>query len=91
MIRWNESKNVRLKRERGLSFEMVLEKIDANQFLSVERHPKRSNQWILVLELNGYPHVVPFIIEEDGSWFLKTIYPSRSAKKRFGGGYNSES
>jgi predicted DNA binding CopG/RHH family protein len=59
VIHWNESKNERLKRERGLPFEMVLEKIDANQFLSVERHPKRSNQWILVLELNEYPQVVP--------------------------------
>ena len=38
---------------------------------------------MLIVELNGYAYNVPYILEADGSKFLKTIYPSRAATKKF--------
>jgi hypothetical protein len=39
------------------------------------------HQWIFVLEINGYAYCVPFV-ETDDQIFLKTIIPSRKAKRR---------
>jgi len=46
--------------------------------LRVINHP---NQKIAYVELFNEVYAVPFIIEDDGSVFLKTIYTSRKAHK----------
>ncbi|MEL6921532.1 MAG: hypothetical protein AAFO77_11030 [Pseudomonadota bacterium] len=50
-------------------------------------HPnsdKYPNQRVLVVALNGYPHLVPYVFEDDGGVFWKTIIPSRKALKALG-------
>ena len=37
----------------------------------------------IIVELNGYPVAVPFVVMENESWFLKTAYYSRKEKGRF--------
>ena len=40
-------------------------------------HPVRANQRMLVLAIEGYAYVVPYVTETDGGLFLKTVFPSR--------------
>ena len=87
LIRWSEEKNQLLQIQRGLSFEMVLDKIEQQEILARRRHPDREkypNQYIFIMELNGYICYVPFV-ENDKEIFLKTIIPSRKLKKEFRG------
>ena len=86
MITWNEAKNEKIKRERGVSFEEAAEKIEKKDYLRSDRHPTRDSQKIVFLEMNGYVHAVPFLEDAEGNLFLKTIYPSRKATKKWGGG-----
>ena len=84
-IRWSEEKNQLLLLQRGLSFEMVLDKIEAGDILAKREHPNKvryPTQYIFVLELEGYICYVPFI-EGDNEIFLKTIIPSRKLRKEF--------
>jgi hypothetical protein len=77
-FRWNEEKNKLLKKERGVSFEEILD----STFLGAERHHKRKNQIVLLYEYKKYIWVVPCVIE-DSYIFLKTIFPSRKYTKIF--------
>lgn len=81
-IEWNQDKNNLLKETRGVSFEQVEEEILKGDFIGPEKNPARENQMRIIVKLNGYPCVIPLIIEDDGTWFLKTIYPSRKMKER---------
>ena len=87
VIRWNEEKNQLLQIQRKLSFEMVVDKIENQDILLRRSHPdtkRYPNQFIFVLELDGYVCYVPFV-ENDEEIFLKTIVPSRKLNKAFKG------
>jgi len=91
-IRWNEEKNQLLIMQRGLSFEMVLDKIENKEILARRSHPDKvryTHQFIFILELKGYICYVPFV-ENDEEIFLKTIIPSRKLHKEFKGGSNEK-
>lgn len=82
-IHWNEEKNQLLMLQRGISFEMVLEKILKGEILGKKILPnneKYPNQEIFILELEGYICYVPFV-ENNEELFLKTIIPSRKLQK----------
>lgn len=77
-------KNTWLKAERGISFEDVIAAIEDDQILNILEHPntqKYPGQELLVVNIRGYVYVIPFVTQENGDIFLKTIYPSRKAKK----------
>lgn len=63
---------------------MVLEKIRDGGFVGPEQNPSRENQYRIIVRFNGYPYVVPLVIDENGDWFLKTVCPSRKEKERLG-------
>lgn len=82
-FRWNEEKNALLRRERGIGFEEVVTAVHEKRILSITDHPnteKYPKQKILIVEIDGYAFIVPYVIEKDGV-FLKTIIPSRKATK----------
>jgi uncharacterized DUF497 family protein len=82
---WNEVKNEKLKNERDVSFEEVVLAIANNQLLDVLEHSNKKkypDQKIFVIELLGYAYYVPFV-ESEETYFLKTIYPSRKATKKY--------
>ena len=85
-LRWNPEKNELLKKTRNVSFEQVAEKILQQDFLGPVKNPSRENQKIITVVINDYPCIVPLVVEEDGSWFLKTIYQSRKEKRRLKNG-----
>ena len=77
-IRWNLLKSERLKRTRDASFEEIIQ----SKLIAVKRHPKKSNQNIMLFDHRGYIWVVPYV-ETENEIFLKTLYPSRSYTKQY--------
>lgn len=78
-IRWNIDKAKALQEDssrNGIGFEDCVIAIEEGRVLDDLPHPTRKNQRILVLEMNNYTYVVPYIVEEEGI-FLKTVFPSR--------------
>jgi len=84
-FRWSVEKNETLRQERGISFEDITVAVEAGRLLDVVEHPnakKHPRQRILVVEVAGYAHLVPFI-EKDDHFFLGAIIPSRKATRDF--------
>jgi uncharacterized DUF497 family protein len=82
---WDESKNDILKKERNISFEIIVIQIVVGKLLDVLEHPnqkKYKNQKLFVVEYEGYVYLVPFV-EDEEKIFLKTIIPSRKATKKY--------
>ena len=84
-FRWNPDKNDLIRLERGLSFERVVVAFDTGGLLDVTEHPNQAkypNQSILVVSIENYVYLVPFV-EEENSYFLKTVIPSRKATRDY--------
>ncbi len=82
-LNWNFEKNEILKAKRGISFEQIAFLIESGHILGIEENPRRPNQKIYILEIEGYAIIVPFV-EEGNEIFLKTAFPSRKYTKRYG-------
>lgn len=84
-LRWNPEKNDALKADRGLSFEGITVAIESGGLLDILEHPNKAKypkQRLLVVTLDNYAYLVPFVEEED-HYFLKTIIPSRKATRDY--------
>ncbi len=84
-FRWDPDKNEALKIERCISFEEITLAIKADGLLDELRHPnseKYPNQSILVVTLDGYVYLVPYV-EGSDHYFLKTVIPSRKATRDY--------
>jgi len=85
-FRWSPEKNLTLKVDRGVSFESVVVAIESGGLLDILTHPnpaKYPRQRILVVTLDNYVFLVPFVEEEEDYFFLKTIIPSRKATRDY--------
>jgi len=90
IFKWNTEKNELLARERGITFEEIVQRIESGAKVIETDHPnqkKYPNQKILIVDVEGYAYLVPFVIEKEG-YFLKTIIPSRKATRQYLGGKN---
>ncbi len=86
LFRFNHTKSLKLLEERGICFEDIISAINEGNALALEDHENQErypDQAKLYVLLNDEVYVVPFVIEDDGVLFLKTIFPSRKARKRF--------
>jgi len=82
---WNADKNHLLVQERGISFERIVFEISAGNELAVLEHPnqdKYPGQRISMVQVDDYVYAVPFV-ETETEIFLKTIIPSRKAKRQY--------
>ena len=81
-IEWNDEKNMQLQRERNLSFEAVLIAIEQGKLIDITPNPSshHSHQNVLVVEIDDYLVLVPFI-EDEEKIFLKTAFRSRKVTK----------
>lgn len=82
---WDDEKNTLLRRTRGVGFEEVVFHIENGDALDVIGHlntERHHGQRILVLEIDGYAYLVPYL-KGRGTRFLKTIIPSRKATKAY--------
>jgi hypothetical protein len=90
MIRatWSNEKNNQLKADpnRSICFEDILVAIENDGLLADINHPnslKYPHQRILVVAYKGYGYAVPYVRHDDGTIFLKTIYPSRTLTRLY--------
>jgi uncharacterized DUF497 family protein len=80
---WNEEKNKKLLQERGISFEIYITYLQNGYLLdTVKNNPPREHQDVYIIEIEGYAFKVPFVDDGD-KIFLKTIYPSHKATKKY--------
>ena len=82
---WDNDKSLKLKKTRGISFEEIVYYISNGAILDIIENPnnqKYYNQCVFIIEIKSYAYLVPFIETED-EIFLKTIYPSRKATKKY--------
>lgn len=80
---FSPEKDELLTRVRGIGFEEVICLLEGQEsFLIVKNSsPKYPHQFIFEVDVRGYTHIVPFIVEGTCA-YLKTIYPSRKATKK---------
>ncbi len=91
-IRWDEGKNERLRRERGVCFEQIVVLMEQNSLLEIVDNPnqeKYPGQKMAIVEIEGYAYLVPY--EQNGDEIeLKTIIPSRKATQKYLGDANEK-
>ena len=74
--------NAILLAARGLGFEEIIKAIGEGNLLGIAEHPnavKYPGQQILYVRILDEAYVVPFILQPDGTAYLKTLFPSRKA------------
>ena len=82
---WDPVKNEKLKAERGVSFDEIVFHIERGDVLDILEHPNQERyegQRILIVQLEDYVYLVPFV-EGEEQVVLKTIIPSRKATKKY--------
>ena len=85
---WSPEKNRLLRENRGITFEEIVFHVENGDLLDLLEHPnqdKYSGQLMMVVNVEGYAYLVPFV-EDDQEVFLKTIIPSRKATRDYLGG-----
>ena len=84
-FKWDPIKNIWLKWNRGICFDDIIFLLNQDKdILKTEHHNKARypNQKIIILAYQDYVYMIPYVKEGD-IYFLKTIIPSRKAKKIF--------
>ncbi len=81
---WDKQKAKTLseKPDRDITFERCVIAIENDDVLADIENPARDGQNILVLNIDGYAYVVPYV-EDEKTRYLKTIYPSRKYTKLY--------
>ncbi len=73
-FKFSPIKNIKLIEERDISFEEVISAIENDLLLDIVEYSnidKYAHQKIFIVEIKNYIYLVPFLIEADGSFFLK--------------------
>ena len=84
-FKYNYEKNSQLLETRGIGFEEIIQAISEGNILDIRKHPnelKYPEQKILYVRVLEEVYAVPFIEEKD-CFFLKTLFPTRKARKEF--------
>jgi hypothetical protein len=79
-VRWNPEKEEILQEDTTrscVSFTDCVVAMEEGNVLYDGPHPTRPGQGIMVLCIENYAYVVPYVEEADGTLFLKTVFPSR--------------
>jgi len=86
-LRYDNKKNQKIKADkdrRGIDFEIVCQLIENDRILDFQKSQTRENQYYFVVNFNNYAFVVPVVIDEEkDEIFLKTVFPSRKATKKY--------
>ncbi len=85
-FKYNNEKNAQLLKSRGIGFEEIIQSIIEGNILEIRDHhnpTKYPNQKVLYVRVLEEVYVVPYIRESEDTFFLKTLFPSRKARKEF--------
>jgi hypothetical protein len=78
-VRWSPDKDALLRSDRtrgGIGLAECAVAIEEGRILADLPNPVREGQRILVLDINNYAYVVPYVMDGE-VMFLKTMFPSR--------------
>lgn len=80
--RYNEEKNEWLKKERKIDFDVLIRE---GEILDEIKNSSslHQNQMVLIILYNDYCYSVPYVIEKDGTLFLKTAHKDRKINKKY--------
>ena len=84
-FKYNYEKNSQLLETREIGFEEIIQAISEGNILDIRKHPnelKYPDQKILYVRILEEVYAVPFMEEKD-CFFLKTLFPTRKARKEF--------
>jgi hypothetical protein len=79
---WNSDKNEILRKTRSITFEEIVFLIENGLAVDIIENKRFKNQHMFAVNVNDYIFLVPFV-ENAEEIFLKTIYPSRKATKKY--------
>jgi uncharacterized DUF497 family protein len=85
-FRYNHEKNAELLKIRGIGFEEIIQSISDGNLLDIRKHhnqDKYPNQEIMYVRILREVYAVPYIKEDNNSIFLKTLFPTRKARREF--------
>ncbi len=83
---FSADKNQLLIKERHISFEEVISAIGSGRLLDIIQHPNAKGypgQKIYIVNINGYVYAAPFVMKDQRTVFLKTIFPSRKLTRQY--------
>ncbi len=75
-----------LFRSRDICFEQIVMHIDKGDLVDIIANPNQNKdpgQKMLIVDINGYIWLVPFVQEQENVYFLKTIILSCKATKKY--------
>lgn len=87
-VRFDLGKALVVKQKHDVDMESVRQEILAGRFVTrmVNNQTEHTGQRMFLVLVDGYIHCVPFIEENDGTYFLKTAFKSRLYQRRFENG-----
>jgi hypothetical protein len=89
-ITWDPQKERRFREERGIEIREIADLIADGKYTAMLENPSRPSQFVFVLPYHDYTHVVPFVITEDETIVLKTVFPSRKFHQMYGEGHETK-
>ena len=85
-FKYNHEKNAQLLKSRRIGFEEIIQSIAEGNLLEIRKHhnpTKYPNQEILYVRILKEVYAVPYIKEDNDTVLIKTLCPSRKARKEF--------
>ena len=89
---WNDEKNEKLKKVRGMSFEQIELAIASGDLVDRIKHPNPArypNQKVFLVKIENYIYSVPYI-EDNEKIFLKQSYQTAKQQRSIGEVRNEE-
>ncbi len=81
---WDDLKNAKLKKERGIGFEEIVELLRTGVwYIEESQSSQHFGQLRFIIKKDPNPYVVPFRRIPAGEILLITIYPSRKYRNNF--------
>ena len=77
MIIYDVEKANKLKIDRDIDINEIIEIITQKKYIKIMKNPKRKGQQIFIIFYKNYIHVVPFVIDDAENVVVKTVFPSR--------------
>ena len=80
---WKKKKNDYLKKNRGISFEEIVDLLLNGKYIDILFNPNYEKQEVFILEIDNYIWCVPFEEIDVGTFELKTAFKSRRMNRKY--------
>lgn len=74
-----------LLKVRNIDIKEVEEIIYNEEYLAIRESTNRPGQKMFIIDYKKYVYVVPYVLDSNGCYVIKTVYPCRKYNKIYGG------